>query len=665
MTNTSSKLSYRAEIDGLRAIAVVSVILYHAQTFVYDRDWSEGGYIGVDIFFVISGYLITRIILLELYERDSFSFLNFYERRARRILPILFLVIIVSIPFAWETFLPLEMIEYSRSVLSSILFGSNFFFYFTSTEYGAESALLKPLLHTWSLGVEEQFYLVFPLLVVVIFRYFRKFFLSILVALSLLSLQFAELMEVINPALNFYLPFTRFWELAVGSVLAYRELNYRVERTDFWSKLLPMLGLYLITYSLFFFNGETPHPSFHTTLPIIGVALIIGFASEKELVGKVLGSKPFVWVGLVSYSAYMWHYPIFAFARLRDPWTPLSTYDKLELISLTFALSVLSFFLVERPFRRKLSRKVFFSVLTLVSIFVISSAAYVSFSNHFEAVWERIAPRSLVIPYKLIEDTRAKRPLVLSECRFNLIHEDDSFDVAESLAKCRQKFGRAVFILGDSHAINIFNIFGYSERFPFIVGSVKNGCRPHGCGSSGQYELFIDNVLPYAMEDDVVIFHQSGSHLVEDSKGKTDSMRAFNEGIFKIKHEYIKSIEVYLSRVSSKTAAKVFWLGPFIEYRYNPKQIVKRSVEGRSFEDLLVVHHNSRSIFNALEKVLSKLNGEGYTYIPFEHFYNVENNALTNDFNGGVCFQFMDIDHFSKCGEMLLGKRGQFDFVGF
>ena len=133
--------------------------------------------------------------------------------------------------------------------------------------------------------------------------------------------------------------------------------------------------------------GETPHPSFHTTLPIIGVALIIGFASEKELVGKVLGSKLFVWVGLVSYSAYMWHYPIFAFARLRDPWTPLSTYDKLELISLTFALSVLSFFLVERPFRRKLSRKVFFCVLTLVAIVLISSAAYVSLSKHFEAVW--------------------------------------------------------------------------------------------------------------------------------------------------------------------------------------------------------------------------------------------------------------------------------------
>ena len=153
----------RPEIDGLRAIAVLVIILYHAKIVIFGRDWFEGGYIGVDIFFVISGYLITRIILEELFKTGSFSFLNFYERRVRRILPMLFTVMLVTFPFAWKYLLPANFLEYSKSILSAVLFSSNFFFYFVTTEYGAESALLKPFLHTWSLGVEEQFYIVFPI----------------------------------------------------------------------------------------------------------------------------------------------------------------------------------------------------------------------------------------------------------------------------------------------------------------------------------------------------------------------------------------------------------------------------------------------------------------------------------------------------------------------
>ena len=366
----SSKLSYRAEIDGLRAIAVVSVILYHAQMVLFGRDWFEGGFIGVDIFFMISGYLITRIILSELELKGSFSFLNFYERRARRILPMLFVVIFVSIPYAWQKLLPSDFVEYSESILASLFFGSNFFFYFSATEYGAESALLKPFLHTWSLGVEEQFYLVFPILAISAFKYFNKHFLTILIGLSLLSLQFSELMKVRNADLNFYLPFSRFWELAVGSMLAYRELYYKSSNEGFVSKYLPIFGLYLVAYSILFFDSKTPHPSFHTLIPIIGVALIIGFASKDELVGKVLGSKPFVWVGLISYSAYLWHFPIFAFSRMgKEP----TNNDKLEWVALTFVLSVISYFFIERTFRnsQKLSRK-YFIVLILVVVSFLS-----------------------------------------------------------------------------------------------------------------------------------------------------------------------------------------------------------------------------------------------------------------------------------------------------
>ena len=272
---SQSKLLYRPEVDGLRAIAVLSVMLYHARIEKFGLDWFEGGYVGVDVFFVISGYLITRIILSELYEKGTFSYRAFYEKRARRILPMLFLVVFVSIPFAWKILLPYELVEYAESILASIFFGSNFFFYFNTTEYGADSSLLKPFLHTWSLGVEEQFYIVFPVLAIFIFKFAKNYFLSVLVAVSLASLLFSQVMESRNAELNFYLPFSRFWELSIGSILAYRELNSVAPVKTAIGCILPATGLVLISYAILFFDGDTPHPGFHTLIPVVGIALIM------------------------------------------------------------------------------------------------------------------------------------------------------------------------------------------------------------------------------------------------------------------------------------------------------------------------------------------------------------------------------------------------------
>ena len=430
---------------------------------LFGRDWFEGGFIGVDIFFVISGYLITRIILSELETKGSFSFLNFYERRARRILPMLFVVIFVSIPYAWERLLPSDFVEYAESILASLFFGSNFFFYFSTTEYGADSALLKPFLHTWSLAVEEQFYLVFPILTIVAFKFFRKHFLTILIGLSLLSLQFAELMEVRNADLNFYLPFSRFWELAVGSILAYRELYYKPSNENFASKSLPMIGLYLIAYSILFFDAKTPHPSFHTLIPIIGVALIIGFASKDELVGKVLGSKPFVWVGLISYSAYLWHFPIFAFSRMgKEP----SNYDKFEWIALTIVLSVLSYFLVEKPFRaRALFRAKIFFVIMLGSIALVSTVA--SLTINANGFVERF-PKSVGFENYELDNEKLKNEswLLLRE----RLSKKPNF----------QKVKNKILLVGNSHAKDFYNALvqnGYANsEMDVLRESIQISC---------------------------------------------------------------------------------------------------------------------------------------------------------------------------------------------
>ena len=379
-----STLSYRAEIDGLRAIAIISVIFYHAKIVFFGGDWFEGGFLGVDIFFVISGYLITRLLLSELQTQGSFNFLNFYERRARRLLPMLFVVIFATMPFAWQLLLPTAFVEYAQSALAAIFFGSNFFFYIGAAEYGAESGLLKPLLHSWSLGVEEQFYLLFPVLAILAYKFFRKYFLVILAALCLQSLQFSVLMEMQNSTLNFFLPFSRFWELGMGAMLAYRELNVKPSTGPFWHRLLPICGVAMMAFGIAFFDDKTPHPSFPTLIPVLGVALIIGFASHKDLVGKILGSKPFVWLGLISYSAYLWHYPIFAFARIEsgEP----GTYEKFGWIGLTLILSILSYFVIERPFRNRQTIKTpaLLTMLAVCATLIILLASSVIFYKGFE-----------------------------------------------------------------------------------------------------------------------------------------------------------------------------------------------------------------------------------------------------------------------------------------
>lgn len=463
------KLSYRPEIDGLRAIAVLSVILYHAKIEEFGKnDWFEGGFIGVDIFFVISGYLITRIILFEYESTGSFSFIKFYERRARRILPMLFVVIFSSIPFAWQILLPSSLIEFAKSILSSLYFGSNYFFYFSTTEYGADSSLLKPFLHTWSLGVEEQFYLVFPIIAILTLKFLRQYFFYVLVLLSTLSLFLSEFMTTWNSALNFYLPFSRFWEISIGSILAFRELNYKRNYDNFLIRILPIIGFLIIAYSIFSFDDRTPHPSLYTLLPIFGIALIIVFASKGDLFVRIIGSKPLVWLGLVSYSAYLWHFPIFAFYRLGVE--TLSGLNKYEMIMLTFALSFLSYFFIERPFRKSVSVKLFSLTILLSGLLILSFSLYTINSDGFE---NRLGFNS-----QIIESTEP-----------NYLFGDDGCNkkVAFYIDKTQFcKFGQInnskidFMLLGDSHAMHaqtLLNDLALKNGLKGVYGG-GSGCPP-------------------------------------------------------------------------------------------------------------------------------------------------------------------------------------------
>ena len=347
------KFTYRPEIDGLRAIAVGAVILYHAQITIFGHQPFKGGFIGVDIFFVISGYLITSIILKELVTTGSFSFKHFYERRIRRILPALLFVMLVSLPFAWMYLLPDSFVDFSKSILYSLGFSSNFYFHYSGQIYGATDGLLKPFLHTWSLSVEEQYYILFPIVLLITYKFFRKYLIHILTFGFIISLGLAEWTSRNYPSISFYFIHTRMWELLAGSILSYFEITKgRRSKNQLLNITLPTIGLVLIIHSIIFFDNDTLHPSFFTLSPIIGVCLIIWFSNKDELITKVLSTKLFVGIGLISYSLYLWHYPIFAFSRIIG-FAQESLFKQLLLGIIILILSIISYVLVERPARNK------------------------------------------------------------------------------------------------------------------------------------------------------------------------------------------------------------------------------------------------------------------------------------------------------------------------
>ena len=332
-------MKYRAEIDGLRALAVVPVIFFHAGFELF-----SGGFVGVDVFFVISGYLITTILIEDI-ENKQFSIANFYERRARRILPALFLVMLACIPFAWVWMIPSQMEDFSASIFSISLFLSNLYFMF-EVDYFAPSGELSPLLHTWSLSVEEQFYLFFPPLLLLFFKRSRRFAFIALLVIAAFSFAFSEWAWREFPDKTFYFSLSRFWELFVGSVAAFIVQRKGVQKNN----ALALLGLFAILFSIFGYDKATPFPSVYALVPVLGAVLLVLYADKETLTAKLLSRRVFVGIGLISYSAYLWHQPLFAFARIRSLNHP-SEFVMAFLSLFSIALAYLSWKYVEKPFR--------------------------------------------------------------------------------------------------------------------------------------------------------------------------------------------------------------------------------------------------------------------------------------------------------------------------
>lgn len=433
-------MQYRPEIDGLRAIAVVAVIIYHAQFVFSGGILFSGGFIGVDIFFVISGFLITRILLGEIETTGSIHIGAFYERRIRRILPLLFTVILACLPVAYIISQPASFSEYAYSALSAVFFVSNFFFAQTTSEYGAPDSLLMPLLHSWSLSIEEQFYILFPLLLLLSHRYARRFVFLIFTALLLYSLYFTQIYEAL-PAQNYFSPISRFWELLAGSLVAILDKRFIAANKLPLQNTLSGFGLILIIVSVIWFDTERiPHPSFYTLIPIIGTCLFIFYARDTNYTGRLLSRSIFVGIGKISYSAYLWHFPLFAFARQINFDINLPLTEKLILIVMTFALSVLSYNFIEQPFRNKdkICRSKLYKTLGVALALIVLTHLYVISNNGLKERFSSIVLSNYSFDYQNLDQERKKYFKNISANEF----ADDKIKV---------------LIIGNSHATDIFN----------------------------------------------------------------------------------------------------------------------------------------------------------------------------------------------------------------
>lgn len=342
-------MPYRRDIDGLRAIAVLSVILSHA-----GFEQFKAGIVGVDMFFVISGFLITGIILGQ-QQRGEFRLRDFYERRARRILPALALILVCTTVAAWLFQLPWELTRFGQSLVSVVTFSSNIYFYLT-TNYFSPSAETQPLIHTWSLAVEEQFYVLYPLLLIALHRFSRRTIFNSLVSLLLASSVLWVLVHDVNAPFAFYMLPTRGWQLLLGAVVAVRMSQQATMSAPHEAGVgaLSLVGLLLLAIAVTgtASNGMNQHGVLlQSTLATVGTGLVLAFGRAGNLTFLVLSTRPLAFIGLISYSAYLWHQPVFALARQLSQSEP-STPTMIGLIGFVFLLATISWKYIEIPFRR-------------------------------------------------------------------------------------------------------------------------------------------------------------------------------------------------------------------------------------------------------------------------------------------------------------------------
>jgi len=633
-------MKYRGEIDGLRAVAVVPVIFFHAGVDVF-----SGGYIGVDVFFVISGYLITSILLHDLQEQQ-FSLLTFYERRARRILPALCFVVLCCIPFAWLWMMPSELEDFGLSLVGVATFTSNILFW-QQSGYFAASAELKPLLHTWSLAVEEQYYIFFPIFLAFVWRVRRSLILACFIVLGAASLALAQWATQNLPTANYYLAPMRFWEIVAGSICAV--LLWRdVVRPNVAAAAV---GVALVVFAMLSFTAATPTPSIWTVIPVFGTALIILFARDGNRIAAFLDNPVFVFTGLISYSAYLWHQPLIAFFRLRTSDDPQGA-SLVALVMATFTLAWFSWRYVERPFRASaqnpLSRS---NVLWLGSGALIAVASLGIFLSAFDGHPSRQTPAG---------ESFAEIALVHDNLRPNVgLHSDCDTKHFALPSNCRTSPHPQTVLWGDSYAMQLAPALVASETRVDFVQVTKSSCGPFpgisahfGKARWWQCTDFNDQALGWISNTDeirTVIVSSAFSQLLYPTYERDGTVVDPAE----VEERLIKNIVSTQSYLNGRGKLMIFVSPPPQNGRSLGLCYIRKRIFGQPYEDCNFDPDEMTARNTAITRILKRVE-VSIPVIWFDDFLCDQATCKTNFDQISI---YRDTGHLSISGAAELGRR--------
>lgn len=662
------KISYRPEIDGLRAIAILSVIIYHAKIHVSNSQVCQGGFVGVDVFFVISGYLIFSLIFKELNQTNYFSFKHFYERRARRILPALLFMIICLMPMSWIIMTPHNMINFAKSIGYSLSFLSNFYFYNSGLEYNSQEVLLTPLLHTWSLAVEEQFYILFPALVYILYKICKKHLEAFLLAGIIISLSLAYWSSRYHPTAAFYLIHSRFWELLSGSILAYYEIKigYR-PCIPILQKVMPIAGVIMILSSIFYFNDQILHPSLITLIPVIGTCILIWQSNQTSYVVKIISSKLFVFIGLISYSLYLWHFPVFAFGRISLIEPSLS--NKMIGICLILILSLISYAFIEKPLRNAkiISTRIFLILVNLSLIILVIFMISVTISNGFIS-------RLSKSPYKFAK---------IQNLRTQQQSGNVCFDRKQDLCTFNKNSNKSATIIGDSTLAAISpNLTeklvdsGYkvtlatSANFIWLPEAILIDSRTNIADQG--YNLLkktLEQIINTNEKQIIIIGGSLSSYLYSHRfyNSDTNSFALYQEIEQYVSPKTMKHDTEYLEKQLIETINKllekhlVIFIFPIPESSKNTKQAILNNIERWSYPKMLKKYSQDINVYlnehHQLFNLINQINANNlYKVYPHKVFCNQELENRCVYFNEHHLFYDDDL-HLSWFGAELLSNQ--------
>lgn len=646
-------MKYRREIDGLRSFAVLPVIFYHAGIAPF-----SGGYIGVDVFFVISGFLITSLLADEMTTK-RYSLLRFYERRARRLLPALVFVLGLSTIGAFAVLSPPALVEYAKSLIASAMFVANVHFWLSSG-YFAPTADEIPLLHIWSLAVEEQFYLIFPPLLFLLWRLSLRHRMTILWTAAVLSFLLCVIGIKDYPEATFFLLPTRAWELLAGSLCALH-LQGR-ERSG--NGPLALGGLILILVAAVAFQESTPFPSHFALLPVGGTVLILRYAAPGQIAYRVLTWAPLVGIGLISYSAYLWHEPLLVLTDLYS-YDPLGLPVRLGIVALTLVLAALTWRFVEQPFRGRTpsvlpGQKALLNA-SAASLIAMAALGYSgTITGGWQALWDMTRRPEIAAMYRLFEaPLKVAADPYAGACRFGLgAHLDDTAPletIEPELLDCWQQHGGGIAILGDSHSSDLYHAVLNQSKAPFVIGFGRGGCRFHDTKPHCSFEDLAAFIEQHPDVFRAIIYEQAAYPMLSSEKFGDSTRKMFkdlspNEPMpdYQPIRKRIAEPRDYLAGLPE--GPRIIWFGPRPAH-YLPERYILSKGCNYPFQ----LRENGLAPFRALDTaILKSIDGTRIEYVSQVELMDLSfpEDLLTCD-----AIYWNDGDHLSAAGEVYFGKR--------